>query len=166
MSILNIKLLYRRSKGFPLISHRLLPDLAPGLTLNGSNYPYLEQIFMVPKRFEPLRFDCSLIWVSSVSNFSKPFIAHLRRFFTCHYIKPTTVSRQELLHLKYKISMTWGNIKAFSKRYWTAGDRYTRPTVLQISTISSNSCWSNMPKSMKKIKCLQFLSLKSSGTAS
>ena len=53
MSTLNIQLLYRSSKRFPLIIHHLLPDLAPGLTLNGSNYPYLEQIFMVPKRFEP-----------------------------------------------------------------------------------------------------------------
>ena len=58
MSTLNIQLLYGRSKIFPLITHHLLPELAPGLTLNGSNYPYLEQIFIVPKRFEPLRFDC------------------------------------------------------------------------------------------------------------
>ena len=40
--------------------HHLLPDLAPGLTLNGSNFPYLEQIYMVQKRFEPLKFDCIL----------------------------------------------------------------------------------------------------------
>ena len=32
MSTLNIQLLYRRSKRFPLIIHHLLPDLAPGLT--------------------------------------------------------------------------------------------------------------------------------------
>ena len=31
----------------------------PWLTLCGSNYPCLEQISMVPKMFEPLRFDCS-----------------------------------------------------------------------------------------------------------
>ena len=60
MNTLNIQLLYRRSKRFPLIIHHLLPDLAPGLTLSGSNYPYLEQIFMVPKRFEPSKFDCIL----------------------------------------------------------------------------------------------------------
>ena len=34
------------------------PDLAPLSTLNGSNYPCLELIFMVPKVFEPLKFDC------------------------------------------------------------------------------------------------------------
>ena len=28
------------------------------LTLIGSNYPCLELIFMVPKVFEPLKFDC------------------------------------------------------------------------------------------------------------
>ena len=59
MSTPNIQLLYRRSKRVPLIIHHLLPDLAPGLTLNGSKYPYLEQIFMVPKRFEPLRINCT-----------------------------------------------------------------------------------------------------------
>ena len=59
MSKLNIQLLYRSSKRFPIIIHHLLPDLASGLTLSGSNYPYLEQSFMVPKRFEPSKFDCS-----------------------------------------------------------------------------------------------------------
>ena len=39
----------------------LLPDLAPLLNLIGSNYPSLEQISMVPKMFEPLKFDCILI---------------------------------------------------------------------------------------------------------
>ena len=29
------------------------------ITLSGSNYPCLERISMVPKMFEPLRFDCS-----------------------------------------------------------------------------------------------------------
>ena len=58
MNTLNIQLLYRRSKRFPLIIHHLLPDIAPGLILNGSYYPYLEQIFMVQKRFEPSKFDC------------------------------------------------------------------------------------------------------------
>ena len=36
----------------------LLLDLAPWLTLSGSNYPYLKQVSMVPKMFEPLKFDC------------------------------------------------------------------------------------------------------------
>ena len=39
------------------------PDLALLSTLIGSNYPCLELIFMVPKVFEPLKFDC--IWVQS-----------------------------------------------------------------------------------------------------
>ena len=34
------------------------PDLALLSTLIGSNYPCLELIFMVPKVFEPLKFDC------------------------------------------------------------------------------------------------------------
>ena len=36
------------------------PDLELLLTLIGSNYPFLELIFMVPKVFEPLKFDCSI----------------------------------------------------------------------------------------------------------
>ena len=36
------------------------PDLALSSTLIGSNYPCLELIFMVPKVFEPLKFDCSI----------------------------------------------------------------------------------------------------------
>ena len=34
------------------------PDLALLSTLIGSNYPRLELFFMVPKVFEPLKFDC------------------------------------------------------------------------------------------------------------
>ena len=39
----------------------LPPDLALWLTLSGSNYPYLEQISMVPKMLKPLKSDCQ--WV-------------------------------------------------------------------------------------------------------
>ena len=39
----------------------LLPDLAPWLYLICSNYPSLEQISMVPKMFESLKFGC--IWI-------------------------------------------------------------------------------------------------------
>ena len=41
--------------------HHLLPDLVPCLTHSGLNYPYLEQIPMVPKMIELLKFDCLLI---------------------------------------------------------------------------------------------------------
>ena len=36
------------------------PDLALLSTLNGTNYPCLELIFMVLKVFEPLKFDCMI----------------------------------------------------------------------------------------------------------
>ena len=42
------------------------PDLALSSTLIGSNYPYLELIFMVPKVFEPLKFDCNLYIVGHI----------------------------------------------------------------------------------------------------
>ena len=38
------------------------PDLALLSTLIGSNYPCLELIFMVPKVFESLKFDCNLFY--------------------------------------------------------------------------------------------------------
>ena len=41
-------------------------DLAPWLTLSGSNYPCLEKNSMVPKMFEPLKFDC--IFVQNLQN--------------------------------------------------------------------------------------------------
>ena len=45
---------YRKTKEILIIP----PDLALLSTLIGSNYPCLEQVFMVPKVFEPLKFDC------------------------------------------------------------------------------------------------------------
>ena len=47
--------------------HYLLPDLAPWLTFSGSNYPCLEQFSMVPKMFEPLKFDCIRDWLYNMS---------------------------------------------------------------------------------------------------
>ena len=58
MSTLNMQLLCRKSKNILLDYRYLPPDLAPWLTLSCSNYPCLEQFSMVPKMFEPLRFDC------------------------------------------------------------------------------------------------------------
>ena len=58
MSTLNIQLLCRKSRNNSLNYRYLLPELVPWLTLSGSNYPCLERISMVPKMFEPLKFDC------------------------------------------------------------------------------------------------------------
>ena len=57
MSTLNIQSLFRKLKRFPKLS----------LFASGSNYPCLERISMVPKIFEPLRFDCisiSNLWMN------------------------------------------------------------------------------------------------------
>ena len=52
------------------------PDLALSSTLISSNYPCLELIFMVPKVFEPLKFDCiftfTVFCIVLVSKQSKP----------------------------------------------------------------------------------------------
>ena len=39
------------------------PGMALIVTLRGSNYRCLEQIFMVPKGFEPSKFDCRHVFV-------------------------------------------------------------------------------------------------------
>ena len=52
------------NKENPLNYCHLLPDQAPWSTISGSNYPYPEQIAMVPKMFKLLKFDC--IWQHSL----------------------------------------------------------------------------------------------------
>ena len=52
----NIPPCYRKIKEILIMP----PDLALLSTLTGSNYPCLELIFMVPKVFEPLKFDCTV----------------------------------------------------------------------------------------------------------
>ena len=42
------------------------PDLALSSTLISSNYPCLEVIFMVPKVFEPLKFEFNKISLSTL----------------------------------------------------------------------------------------------------
>ena len=58
MSTHNIHLKYRTPKRYPTIISIMPPGVAPIVTLCGSNNCCLEQIFMVPKRFEPLKFNC------------------------------------------------------------------------------------------------------------
>ena len=53
---------YRKIKEILIIHPDLAPDLALLSTLTGSNYPCLELIFMVPKVFEPLKFDCNIMY--------------------------------------------------------------------------------------------------------
>ena len=48
-------------------------------TLIGSNYPGLELIFMVPKMFDPLKFDC----ISIIDFYIQLFSA----FMTCEHIR-------------------------------------------------------------------------------
>ena len=58
----------------------LFPDLAPWLTLSGSNYLCLEQILMVPKMFEPLKFDFKTIFITKRNSF---FFFFFFFFFFC-----------------------------------------------------------------------------------
>ena len=47
------------------------PDLALSSTLIGLNYPCLELIFIVPKVFEPLKFDCIYVVESFIDLLSE-----------------------------------------------------------------------------------------------
>ena len=57
----------------------------PWLTLSGSNYPCLEQISMVPKIFEPLRFDCTL-YTMEIKICSKTVLASQNTWQYINYI--------------------------------------------------------------------------------
>ena len=51
-------ILYRTPKRYPTIISIMPLGMALIVTLRSSNYRCLEQIFMVPKGFEPSKFDC------------------------------------------------------------------------------------------------------------
>ena len=57
MSTRNIHFKYRTPKEYPTIFSSVPPGVALIVTFRGSNYRCLEQIFMVPKGFEPSKFD-------------------------------------------------------------------------------------------------------------
>ena len=79
MSALNIQSLCCKSKGFPYIN---AISFLNWLTLSCSNYPYLEQISMGPKMFEPLRFDYMLSTLATSSGVS----SHLKQTLVCRNV--------------------------------------------------------------------------------
>ena len=66
MSTLNIPLFYRIENSSLNCPH-LPTDPELGLTISCSNYPCLEQISMVPKMFEPLKFDYMYAEIQSLT---------------------------------------------------------------------------------------------------
>ena len=58
MSTHSIHLQYRTPKRYPTIISIVPPGVALIVTCRGSNYRCLGQIFMIPKGFEPSKFDC------------------------------------------------------------------------------------------------------------
>ena len=58
MSTHNLHLKYRTPKRYPTIISIVPRGVALIVTFRGSNYRCLEQIFMLPKGFEPSKFDC------------------------------------------------------------------------------------------------------------
>ena len=61
MSTHNIHVKYRTPKRYLAIISIVPPGVALIVTFRGSNYRCLEQIFMVPKGFEPSKFDCIIL---------------------------------------------------------------------------------------------------------
>ena len=62
MSTDNMNLKFRIPKRYPTLISIVPPGVALiVLTFRGSNYRCLGQIFMVPKGFEPSKFDCILL---------------------------------------------------------------------------------------------------------
>ena len=59
MSTHDIHLKYRTPKTYPTIISIMPPGVALIVTFRGSTYRCLEQIFIVPKGFEPSKFDCN-----------------------------------------------------------------------------------------------------------
>ena len=96
------------------------PDLALSSTLNGSNYPSLELIFMVPKVFEPLKFDCITI---------------ILIFVSFHFAINTEINNKKrishpILHAVSYIykdlsEQYFGNFEQMQNEYeWTTGDKW------------------------------------------
>ena len=70
------------------------PDLALSSTLIGSNYPCLELIFMVPKVFEPLKFDCILVKLYRVDQAKVSFLLLSEFWFAMFCLLPMPLEKQ------------------------------------------------------------------------
>ena len=90
------------------------PNLALLSTRSGSNYPCLELIFMVPKLFEPLKFDCS---------FSQDFHA-----------TTTKLLRMYLYKIWIFIGGGGGRLKSFVREENSADDNTVRIGLLEHSS--------------------------------
>ena len=100
MSTHNIHLIYRTPKRYPTIISIVLPGVALIVTFQGSNYRCLEHIFMVPKGFEPSKFDC--ICFLSNSLISLPaFVCTKRLSYHFHSLKVLRIICKEAKHQLY-----------------------------------------------------------------
>ena len=84
MSTHNIHLKYRPSKRYPTIISIVPPSVALLVTFQGSNYRCHEQIFMVPKGFEPSKFDCTLLAMFLIYLYINFFKGNCRE---CYYFE-------------------------------------------------------------------------------
>ena len=66
------------------------PGVALIVTFRGSNYRFLEQIFMVPKGFEPSKFDCICICVNGFNVYISFNVIDIQNKIRILYWVPTT----------------------------------------------------------------------------
>ena len=90
----------------------ITPDLALSSTLIGSNYPCLELIIMVPKVFEPLKFDCSAKSQLQQTTFIYFFSMFSRENKTWYFMW-ILWQAEERIHLKHQ---AWFSLKDKSKK--------------------------------------------------
>ena len=78
-----------------------------GSNPDGSNYPCLEQFSMVPKMFEPLKFDCS--WKFSIFNIIDELISFYSEKKKKNYLLPpkTNISFRKNGIQKFQENMFW-----------------------------------------------------------
>ena len=84
----------------------MLPGMALIVTLRGSNYSYLEQIFMVTKGFEPSKFDCMNTCTSGFSQKAKTSL-----FIEVRYKKKLT--KRLFLFIQFAVNEIHVNIILF-----------------------------------------------------
>ena len=140
MSTHNIRLWYRTPKRYSTIISIMPPGMALIVTLRGSNYRCLEQIFMVLKGFEPSKFDCTCFHLYSSYN------STIVCMFHTPHLSPSLARQSK------RISSRYQNERSAHKesKNCLRTQRMTKPTNVMyaqrrlISALASTQCDQNL----------------------
>ena len=103
MSTHNNHFKYRTPKRNPTIISTVPPGVALIVSFRSSNYRCLEQIFMVPKGFEPSKFDCTyMMYRTKTVSYQPAYKRLLIQTFFSNYSK-TSVARTPMARLPWII---------------------------------------------------------------